>query len=439
MVIINVARARISIVIFTTYIIEAYPVHTGILLVQIILSHIIDIETRLIFNILPNLGIQSNICQQTVALQIIVIHVGHPVGVVQILVIPVPSLNRLSDQFGITFLRIAHDIVGHRTEVFIVMLEITHIDIGRSTVQSIESAQCLTHDRSVIGLLMYPVKARVDIDTLVEQRERLLEHHVITGKLIVRYQSRLIGIIIRKISSEVFRTATQRNAVGRSHAFVEKVFYGIACRIHQIRGRSHLVGRTCTDLRTPRRPLVSATDTTNLLGTRIHGYRLDRRGARHIHLDRTRSTRFGRDNDHTVIGCATVKSCGIRAFQNRHVIDIFGVDRRQEVIAATSAAEYHVIGRLRTHTVLHRYTVDNDQRLIGSENRSGTAKHNFRSSTARSRIIGNDSKTSTLSLQRVNEVIILDTGHFLVLNSLGSIGKRFGFPRYTHRRYYDFL
>ncbi len=257
-VIVDIGCARVSGVVFTTFVVESGAEHCSILFVEAVVHYHVDAETGLVFQVFPDCPVEGDVTEDTVAFLLVVDHVLYPPGVVQVVNEPVPGLDRLSGKFGVTDSWIRNEVFAGHTGVFVVVLEITHVDVGRSTVEGIKTGKGFTHNRGIVGALVDPVQRSRDVDFLIEQGERLFQHHVVTGELVARDDTILISVVVREICARKFCTSGESDTVVEGKTGLEVVLNRFACAVHQPRISSDLVSCTSADTGTPGSPCVVA-------------------------------------------------------------------------------------------------------------------------------------------------------------------------------------
>ena len=112
-------------------------------------------------------------------------------------------------------------------------------------------------------------------------------------------------------------------------------------------------------------------------------------------------SRFGRDQDHAVTCPRTVKGGCRCTFQDRHRLDVFGIDIGEAVTHIGSGVTPDII-----HTagkVIHRRTVHHDQRLVTAGQRTVTAKHDLRR-TSHPVTGADDLQTGDFTGQRIGKI-----------------------------------
>ena len=85
---------------------------------------------------------------------------------------------------------------------------------------------------------------------------------------------------------------------------------------------------------------------------------------------------FGGNQDNSVGRSGAVNSCCGSVLEHREGFDVFGVDEGQG------------IGRAGNTAVIHRYTVDHDQRIVAGVQRGTTADTNNRTTAGKTAVVG---------------------------------------------------
>ena len=118
-------------------------------------------------------------------------------------------------------------------------------------------------------------------------------------------------------------------------------------------------------------------------------------------------TLLGGDDDCTVRSIRTVKCSSCSTLQDGHRLDIIGVKvittRREVHITYRNNVRYCEAVLRIERRVIHRYTIDNVQRLVATRQRGHTTKYYLSRSTGHTRSRGN-SHTCYTTLQRRYEV-----------------------------------
>ncbi|GFI07303.1 hypothetical protein IMSAGC006_02058 [Muribaculaceae bacterium] len=408
--------------------------------------HIVHGETCLVFEILPDVHAQCDVAEQSVALYLVVDHVGGPVGVVQVFAVEIPCLKGLAEQFGVAEHSVIDDLVGHGAHVLVVVAVVAHVHFGRCAVERIHGREGAAHHGGVVRALVDPVERCGHVHAFVEERKRFFQHHVVSHELVFGNDACLIRVIIREVRARVLRTAGKSDAVVQRQSGLEKVSRGVAGCGCQIWACCQFIGAAGADLRSPAVKVAQTSGcdhvtvkAEHLLGARICGDAVNRGCGTEVHFHLAGCAGLGGDDDHAVVGGRAVERCCVRAFQDRHVFDVFGVDGRKQVVARAAAAIHDLIcSHLGTHAVLHGHAVDHDQRLVGAQNGGVASECDFRGAAACTGVVGGDGQTGSLALEGVDEVVALDSSHFIGLDGLSGVGEGAGFALDAHGGHHYF-
>lgn len=149
-----------------------------------------------------------------------------------------------------------------------------------------------------------------------------------------------------------------------------------------------------------------------------------------------RRTGFGGDHHHAVRGHRTVKRRSRRAFQNRDVLDVLGIDRRHDVAEVEARTAPLAVGALQLR-VVNRHAVDDVKRQVRTRKLGITAdQHARRSRRAGRRRRNIDS--GDLSDHRLHDVRLASGRQVLLAHRRHGVTQCLGFTLDTQGRDYDF-
>ena len=145
----------------------------------------------------------------------------------------------------------------------------------------------------------------------------------------------------------------------------------------------------------------------------------------------TRSGFLGRDEYHTMAGTAAIECSSCRTFQDRHRLDVIGVDCRDtvtEVVTAFCAGGTEI-------GVVHRHSVDDVERLVVAGH-FGSTSQNDSCRTRRSACRLRNHQTRHTSGERVSYVDLFGFGEFFAFDFAYFVTQRFPVTLDTHCRHH---